>query len=397
MKKLILIINLLYCSFILGQAQYLSNAVNSPTSVSNPSVFIGALPAPIGTFKVYIKEDIRWETYNINNFNNQVLSTTSLVYKPISYTPSSSEILFALGYTPIAMENDPIWTTDKTSYYNKTTSDSRYLQSYSETDPSVPSYAKTLSNFNIIKTNTDPLYRPITYVPAFVDITGKPTTYSGYGITDVYPLTGNPSSFLTSYIEIDPIVSARTLTINGTTLSLASNRTWTVGDLLSTGSYTNPSWLISLPYSKITGTPIITGGTVTSVGITGSELSITGSPVTSSGNIGLALSTTGITAGTYGRLTVDTKGRATAGKRQETYSGVTDSSGNYTVVFVTAYSVSPNIQICLINPNVRDTPVPTISNTGFTINVQRRVDVLGLLPTYGNVVGGAIDVLITEK
>lgn len=48
----------------------------------------------------------------------------------------------------------------------------------------------------------------ITSVPAqsFASLTGKPTTLSGYGITDAYPLTGNPSGFLTT--ETDPTVPA---------------------------------------------------------------------------------------------------------------------------------------------------------------------------------------------
>lgn len=33
---------------------------------------------------------------------------------------------------------------------------------------------------------------------AFSALTGKPTTLAGYGITDAYPLTGNPSGFITS-------------------------------------------------------------------------------------------------------------------------------------------------------------------------------------------------------
>lgn len=39
----------------------------------------------------------------------------------------------------------------------------------------------------------------LTSVPAqsFTSLTGKPTTLSGYGITDAYPLSGNPSNFLT--------------------------------------------------------------------------------------------------------------------------------------------------------------------------------------------------------
>lgn len=48
------------------------------------------------------------------------------------------------------------------------------------------------------------LYRPIGYVPTFAELLSKPTTLSGYGITDAYPLTGNPSGFLTSYSETDP-------------------------------------------------------------------------------------------------------------------------------------------------------------------------------------------------
>lgn len=79
------------------------------------------------------------------------------------------------------------------------------------------------------------------------------------------------------------------------------------------------------------------------------------------------------------------------------YSGTTNASGNYTVTFPVAYAVAPNIQVCLINPNVRDTPVPTVTTTGFTVNVQRRTDVVGLLPTYANVNGASVDVLITEK
>ena len=49
--------------------------------------------------------------------------------------------------------------------------------------------------------------------------------------------------------------STRSLTINGTTYDLSANRTWNVGDLLSTGSYSNPSWIVNLPFSKITGVP----------------------------------------------------------------------------------------------------------------------------------------------
>lgn len=65
----------------------------------------------------------------------------------------------------------------------------------------------------------------ISSVPAqaFASLTGKPTTLSGYGITDAYPLSGNPSGFISSYTENDPIVKAISGLIksNGTTISAA--------------------------------------------------------------------------------------------------------------------------------------------------------------------------------
>ena len=47
----------------------------------------------------------------------------------------------------------------------------------------------------------------------------------------------------------------RSININGVSYDLSSDRSWTVGDLLSSGSYANPSWITSLAYSKITGVP----------------------------------------------------------------------------------------------------------------------------------------------
>lgn len=69
-------------------------------------------------------------------------------------------------------------------------------------------------------------------VPAqsFASLTGKPTTLSGYGITDAYPLTGNPSGFLTSYTETDP-----------TAVKLTGNQTVAGIKTFSNGIYSS-SW-----------------------------------------------------------------------------------------------------------------------------------------------------------
>lgn len=73
-------------------------------------------------------------------------------------------------------------------------------------------------------------------------------------------------------------------------------------------------------------------GTVTSVGLSSSDLSVSGSPVTSSGSITADLTATGISAGTYSGLTVDSKGRATAGTTRSVSNNVSRSlNSGYTV------------------------------------------------------------------
>lgn len=51
------------------------------------------------------------------------------------------------------------------------------------------------------------------------------------------------------------VPTSRTITINGTTYDLTTDRSWTVGDLRSDQTYADPTWLTSLAFSKITGMP----------------------------------------------------------------------------------------------------------------------------------------------
>jgi len=190
---------------------------------------------------------------------------------------------------------------------------------------------------------------------AYNDLSGKPTipaaqvqsdwtAVSGLGVILNKPtlfngayssLTGIPSTFAPSAHN----QAWSTITSTPTTLS-----GYGITDpvALTSGSYANPSWITSLAYSKLTGAPTI--------------------------------------------------------KRQETYSGTSNGSGVYSVTFGTAYSVAPNIQVSLNNGTDTQTwRVTSITTTGFSVLVRNRVDVIGLLPTYANVSGAALDVLITEK
>lgn len=66
----------------------------------------------------------------------------------------------------------------------------------------------------LTQTNTDALYSVLSHTHTFSSLTSKPTTLSGYGITDAVP-------------------SNRTITINGTTLDLSTNRSWTISTGIS--------------------------------------------------------------------------------------------------------------------------------------------------------------------
>jgi hypothetical protein len=55
--------------------------------------------------------------------------------------------------------------------------------------------------------------------------------------------------------DIDGVINTRTITINGTAQDLTANRSFTVGDVRTDGSYANPAWITSLAWSKITGAP----------------------------------------------------------------------------------------------------------------------------------------------
>ena len=69
--------------------------------------------------------------------------------------------------------------------------------------------------------NHDALYRPITWVPTFAQITSKPTTLSGYGITDAATSTHNhntlykPLSYVPTWSEITSKPTFATVAITG--------------------------------------------------------------------------------------------------------------------------------------------------------------------------------------
>lgn len=130
------------------------------------------------------------------------------------------------------------------------------------------------------------------------------------------------------------------------------------------------------------------------------NISLSGSP--SAGNI-LWVDGTKLKASPMASVTIPVS-QITGLKRQETYSGNTNSSGVLTVTFTTAYSSVPDIQAQVIpqtNPS-QFIRVTAASTTGCTINVYQRnsVNLLGvdvLLSSTVNVNNAPVSILVTQK
>ena len=129
-------------------------------------------------------------------------------------------------------ESDPVWGSDKTYYYTKLQSDARYLQSFTETDPTVPAWAKAATKPSYAYSELTGL--PTLFSGSYTDLTNKPTiptyTLSGLGgqpldadLTAIAALSGTAgflkktaadtwaldnNAYLTSYTETDPIWTA---------------------------------------------------------------------------------------------------------------------------------------------------------------------------------------------
>ena len=87
------------------------------------------------------------------------------------------------------------------------------------------------------------------------------TAWSKVDNTDaVVSVNGYTGAVVLTYSDVGAPPATRTLTINGTGYDLSADRSWTVGDVRTDGSYANPSWITSLGWSKITGTPTTLAG-----------------------------------------------------------------------------------------------------------------------------------------
>lgn len=214
---------------------------------------------------------------------------------------------------------------------------------------------------------------PSSCTPECVPVSSDCVYYNGPNLVNSGIETNDD---LTTVIEkLNEVISSggvplsRTLTINGTSYDLSANRTWTVGDLLSSGSYANPSWVTSLAYSKITGVPAFITLTSLSAGTGISYNNLTGVITNSSPDQNVILTQgAGISiSGTYPSFTItstitqytDALARlslsAGTGVSYDNLTGIiTNSAPDQTVVL----TAGTNISITGTYPNF------TINSTG---------------------------------
>jgi predicted heme/steroid binding protein len=98
------------------------------------------------------------------------------------------------------------------------------------------------------------------------------TTWDKVDNTDaVVSVNGYTGAVVLTFSDVGAPPATRNLTINGVGYDLSADRSWTVGDVRTDGSYANPSWITSLGWNKITSTPTTLAG----YGITNGALNTT--------------------------------------------------------------------------------------------------------------------------
>lgn len=172
--------------------------------------------------------------------------------------------------------------------------------------------------------------------------------------------------------------------------------------------FTNGPGFITSSTAPVTSVNGFTGGvtlTAANVGAAAASHTHTASQVSDSSTIGRQLLTASNQAavqsivGMAAQVNSDwssTSGISQILNKPAKYTGATNGSGVYSVTYGSAYSSKPHVVFSVEGGTNKDTSVLTsTSTTGFSILVERRTDVLGLLPSYAPVSGITVNVTVT--
>lgn len=258
MKTFLASLFLFFITFSFSQTGYIGQRLYGPNQTNQ--WYVQNSPGNTYTTSRLIAEfrDSTYARFLYNSLRVDYLSSSNSVYLKTDGLGNFQKALITDIFNP-------------SNYYDKTASDARYLQSFTESDP--------LFDTKFSSKSTSDLLEGINLY--YTDTRAKNALSAGTGLS-YNPLSGQ---FINT--SPDQIVTLS----SGTGISV-------------TGIY---------PSFTITNTaPSTTSGTVTSVGLSSTDLSVSGSPVTTSGIFTADLTTTGVLAGKYDWVTVDTKGRVTS-------------------------------------------------------------------------------------
>lgn len=320
------------------------------------------------------------DTFNLSNFANDVGYITGITY---------NDVVGALGVVPIVQEVDgdtlnEIQTLTK-SGTNITLSRGGTI-SINDNDSSNTNELQTIGIVNRIITLSNAGGTVTIPYQSYDSLTNKPVFGTAAFQNSTAFATAAQGLLASTALqsEVDGSTTNELQTLSG------SNRTVSLSN--GGGNYSIPF----PPYDSLTGKPTIPTNT--------NQLTNGANFIT---RTGISLTTTGSGAATYnsgtGVINIPTP---TTAKRQETYAGTTDASGNYTITFPSAYSVVPNVQASITNQSNSQQfiMVTSATTTGCTIKVvQRNASFLSLLGldvlTTGvtNVNGASVAVLVTER
>jgi hypothetical protein len=144
------------------------------------------------------------------------------LYRPVSYVPAWSEITSNPFSFTSAANNQLLKYNSTTSKWENWTPN--FLTSFTETDPDFTvSAAHGITSANISNWNTSfgwgnhaGLYRPVSYVPAWSEITSNPFSFSSVTNNQLLKYNATTSKwenwspdFLTSYTENDPVYTSK--------------------------------------------------------------------------------------------------------------------------------------------------------------------------------------------
>jgi hypothetical protein len=255
------------------------------------------------------------------------------------YTKTQSDSRYLQSFT----ESDPVYTSGITNYYTKSQADAKYLQDFTESDPVYISgitnyYNKSQSDSRYLQTFTE-VDGSITNEIQSLSLVSNNLSISGGNSVDISGITSGKQNQLngTGFVK----ASGTTITYDNSTY-LTSEVDGSTTNEIELPSQTGQSGKILTTNGSVPSWTTASAGTVTSTGITSSNLTVTGSPITSSGNISVSLPNTGVSAGMYNSAyAVDATGRVT-------------SASNKTV-----------------NDNPGRTLATTTSSTGFQISATR--------------------------